>query len=836
MTPNEPILPDMDAGFRGVNNRVHPSLIAPGYVAEATNRRFDRGTILNRWSIIRPQWGGLSGQIELSLVVTAGETVLGGSIPKTPYSLASIHADGLPFGAKILSITEAGLTIDNNIETIDSTLHTLDETTTISISAKAISSTGSTLAYAADNSAPFAGNLIGIGRFSDPDYGDVVLVATDEMRDDGGRGRVWALQPSYPPQEVPLNGHDLAGRVRFLQCFNGVMMLRAGLGHWYFTGADVTANEITLAVIPPFDTGTRVTFLQLGEGTLGAAITRTNYYARVNGAVVTLHPSRADAVADRDTIDLTPSDSSAGFSLVRNDPNDVLDNPARNNAMPLIMQGNSSDREALEVGFDDVPIFLDVTSADPMTDALEVDNHRLIDGDPVAVTNSTVGGVPGGTYYASVVDPAHIRLYAVQLDALARNTSYIDITAAGDMSLRKSGAAGAPCPPARDGVYVGNRAWLVYGDDFMVASDVLDPIHYHRVSSEFRANSGSSDRIVTVAPFNRDTIIILKERSVLALTGVTGDLTNLALTEITRDYGCLAADSVAGTGSDLIWLSQRGVVTLRQTAEGITQSETTPLSEEIQGYVNQIAWRGVGEACGVYHSNRYLLSVPTESDPYRNGMTLAYNFQNRAWEGKWEGDMLNPVRYLPISVSGKPTLAFIDVSKRLHLFSESAGICDQCANGEQVPIETMLRTRGYRSQAFGTKRFIRMDLELASYAPTYSLNTIWDGVQERQQLVLDRTRDRSAYVTHGAGYYDPTNAGDDFWNAYRADYSFVPGLKCGTRGVGCDQRQRFTQHLDIGRRSGSALQLELTTSTGEVELIMAQQEAILHSTTGSQEY
>jgi hypothetical protein len=759
MSNPEPILTDVDAGFVGVNNRVHSSLVPPGYVADAVNRRFDRGTIRNRWPITRPQWGGLSGQIELSLVVTAGETVLGGSIPRTPYSLASIHADGLPFGAKILSITEAGLTADDNVTTIDSTLHTLDETTTISISAKAISSTGSTLAYAADDAQPFAGNLIGVGRFSDPDFGEVVLVATDEMRDDGGRGRVFALQPSYPPQEVPLNGHDLAGRVRFLQCFNGVMLLRQGLGHWYFTGGDVVANEITLAVVPPFDTGTRVTFLQLGSGTLGSVINRTNYYARVNGLQVTLHSSREDAVTNHDPLDLTPSAASAGFCIVRNDPNDVLDNPARNNAMPLIMQGNASKREALEVGFDDVPIYLDVTFADQMTSVLTVDNHRLVDGDTVAVTNSTVGGVPAGTYYASVLDPAHIRLYAVQLDAIARNNAYVAITSAGDMSLRKSGAAGAPCPPARDGVYVGNRAWLVYGDDFMVASDVLDPIHYHRIASEFRVNSGSSDRIVTVAPFNSTTIIIFKERSVLALTGAIGDLSQLALTEITREYGCLSADSVVGTGSDLVWLSQRGVVSLRQTEQGITKSSTIPLSDPVQGYIQQIAWRNVGQACAAYHSNRYLLSVPTEADPYRNGMTLVFNFTNEAWEGKWEGDLLNPVRFMPITVSGTPTLAFIDGSKRLHLFSENIGVCDQCANGEQVPIQTEVRTRGYRSQYFGTKRFVRMDVEIATLSPTYSLAAVWDGVRERQQLVTDQTRDRTMYLTYGGGYYDESGAG-----------------------------------------------------------------------------
>jgi hypothetical protein len=181
-------------------------------------------------------------------------------------------------------------------------------------------------------------------------------------------------------------------------------------------------------------------------------------------------------------------------------------------------------------------------------------------------------------------------------------------------------------------------------------------------------------------------------------------------------------------------------------------------------------------------------------------------------------------------------LAFIDASQRLHLFSDGPGLCDQCANGVQVPISTTIRTRGMRHAFAGGKRFVRLDAEIATHNPRYSCAAIWDGVQERQSLVDAETRDRTRYMTHGGGYWDESNAGDDFWMPDRQDYSQLPGLTCGANGFGVAQMQRFLQHLDIGRRNGTSMQLELTTDRGELELVALRGEAITHGNSGFLEH
>ena len=67
----------------------------------------------------------------------------------------------------------------------------------------------------------------------------------------------------------------------------------------------------------------------------------------------------------------------------------------------------------------------------------------------------------------------------------------------------------------------------------------------------------------------------------LAVENLYGDLSTTRLTEITREFGCVSQASIAGTGSDVIFLSQRGIISLRQTEFGISQSVVVPLSDQI---------------------------------------------------------------------------------------------------------------------------------------------------------------------------------------------------------------------------------------------------------------
>lgn len=120
----------VDRGFVGVNTRLDPGQLPDGYVAYAINRRFDRGTVRNRWGIVRPQWGGVSGAQQGRADLVAGDTDATLYLARPPMDLASIAGPGIPPGTLVVTYVASPvqpLTIDRTDITIDRTDITIDQ-------------------------------------------------------------------------------------------------------------------------------------------------------------------------------------------------------------------------------------------------------------------------------------------------------------------------------------------------------------------------------------------------------------------------------------------------------------------------------------------------------------------------------------------------------------------------------------------------------------------------------------------------------------------------------------------------------------------------------------
>ena len=282
--------------------------------------------------------------------------------------------------------------------------------------------------------------------------------------------------------------------------------------------------------------------------------------------------------------------------------------------------------------------------------------------------------------------------------SVAMPSTLVDVTTSNVTgSIKRSSASGSSVPPGREGLYFQNRLLLLYGNDYLAVSDVLDPLHYSPILNEFKLNTGSNDRVVALYPFNSTTLLVFKERSVLAVENLYGDLSTTRLTEITREFGCVSQSSIAGTGSDVIFLSQRGIISLRQTEFGISQSVVVPLSDQIQNIVDDIDQAYWGNACAAYFNNRYILSVPVEGGDGTNQRTLCYNFLNKAWEGYWEGSLLVPKYWCRVIVAGTDTLCWADESGLIHQF-DPLGLVDVDRTGAMTQISTEVRFRGYTGE------------------------------------------------------------------------------------------------------------------------------------------
>jgi hypothetical protein len=405
--------------------------------------------------------------------------------------------------------------------------------------------------------------------------------------------------------------------------------------------------------------------------------------------------------------------------------------------------------------------------------------------------------------------------------SVAMPSTLVDITTSNITgSIKRSSASGSSVPPGREGLYFQNRLLLLYGNDYLAVSDVLDPLHYSPILNEFKLNTGSNDRVVALYPFNMTTLLVFKERSVLAVENLYGDLSTTRLTEITREFGCVSQASIAGTGSDVIFLSQRGIISLRQTEFGISQSVVVPLSDQIQNIVDDIDQAFWSNACGTYFSNRYILSVPVEGGDGTNQRTLVYNFLNKAWEGYWEGSLLVPKYWSRVIVAGTDTLCWADESGLIHQF-DTLGLVDADRTGVLTQISTEVRFRGYTGEDnVDHKQWTDIQFELGNWNTRYSITAQFDGVNEFYTVATDQTKDRTAYYTYGSGTYNTNNTADNFLAPYREDYSVTTQFRCGNNGWKAGLHQFFSHKARLRKHSASVQPL-ITTDQGSLDIYSA---------------
>ena len=419
---------------------------------------------------------------------------------------------------------------------------------------------------------------------------------------------------------------------------------------------------------------------------------------------------------------------------------------------------------------------------------------------------SSVSMVSGGGAYTAA-PTATASMPSTLVDITSTSTSLSG-------TIANSSASGAQIPAGRDGLYFQNRLLMIYGNDFLAVSDVLDPLHYSKVTNDFKLNTGSNDRVVAIAAFNATTLVVFKQRSILAIENLYGDLGTVRLTEVTREFGCVAPNSVVNTGSDLIFLSQRGIISLKQTEFGVAQSVILPLSDQIQNLVDDIDETNWRKSCAAYFDNRYLLAHPTEGGDGTNDRILVYNFLNQSWEGYWIGELINPRFFERMLIAGSERLVFADESGFIHYF-EKDSLFDRTNTGTSYQIETRVEFRGHTADAIEHKQWTDLHIEMRNWNTRYDLSVLYDGVEEGIDLATDATKDRTLYYKYGYSAYNTTNVNDDFNAAFRQDYSTLPVLRTGANGFKAGLHQSFSHKARL-KGHASAAQPVLTTDQGSL--------------------
>jgi len=177
------------------------------------------------------------------------------------------------------------------------------------------------------------------------------------------------------------------------------------------------------------------------------------------------------------------------------------------------------------------------------------------------------------------------------------------------------------------------------GAQTIVMSDLLDDNNITPTESEFYLNYGSADYAVAMVPYLENQLLVLLRNSIHAITNIHATSISEHF-EITREYGCIAQRSVAQSGAQTYFLSDRGVMVLTPQADpgkgmGIVvskvQGEAVPLSEQIQDTFDTVNLDYAHLAAGVVYDNRYYLAIPTGSDTTPKTVCV-YNILQGAWE------------------------------------------------------------------------------------------------------------------------------------------------------------------------------------------------------------
>jgi hypothetical protein len=269
--------------------------------------------------------------------------------------------------------------------------------------------------------------------------------------------------------------------------------------------------------------------------------------------------------------------------------------------------------------------------------------------------------------------------------------------------------------------YHNNRLWFAKNRDTVAISDVLDPDLYDPFWNSFRAGAGGDDRIVAIHPWVEGQALVFCRKSIWLATlnqfastdgsDFSVDTPVSALTLLTNEIGCSARNTIVTAGSFVFFLSDAGIYRLDSRLDLKLRGDTMPLSEPIADIFGTVVQSRVEKAAfALWHNNRYLIALPTSTDPLDgNQLVLAFNSLNQQWEYRDIFPASSSVNQIMVATYNNQRRVFsIPRSGNLYILEENDNARDDNAvNGGTSLVTGRIRTRRYGFGSMQTKRFVR---------------------------------------------------------------------------------------------------------------------------------
>jgi len=266
--------------------------------------------------------------------------------------------------------------------------------------------------------------------------------------------------------------------------------------------------------------------------------------------------------------------------------------------------------------------------------------------------------------------------------------------------------------------YIQNRLIIPDGRDQVAISDYLDADLYDPFWQSFRTGAGGGDFVVAVHPWVEGSALVFCRKSIWLATlaqfpstdgsSFAIDTAVAKLELVTDEIGCSARNSIVTAGRFVFFLSDAGVYRLDTQLDLKLRGDTRPLSDPVADLFERIDQSKVQRAFGIWHSNRYILAVPTLDSPDdTNDLVVTWNALNDQWESRdvygigvdalVVGTYSNVRRIFNVRRTGK-----------LYLLDENDnGKDDEPSGSLQAQVTGTIKTRRYGMGSMSSKRFVR---------------------------------------------------------------------------------------------------------------------------------
>jgi len=522
-------------------------------------------------------------------------------------------------------------------------------------------------------------------------------------------------------QTVNIRGATGADAARY----NGDFAIAAASGSTFtYTMTGTPAANATGTLLANAGPLVKTTY---GGGIFGAGVFASRNYDNANEYVVMAGPSSAFLwrnTSPTDTVVTVGYPSSPDETI---DPQDTVSVVQAYDRLYILREAPIDPTTTFKQQFTNASgITVSGTTA-----TVNVNAHGLSAGQRVRIEGSTVAAFDGhefdiatvATNSFTVTVPSGTANAAVANIRVRRVKPPIYWTGSGSF-VRAAGGVPAEGPTYKRmrsvgwASYIQNRLIIPDGRDQVAISDYLDADLYDPFWQSFRTGAGGGDFVVAVHPWVEGSALVFCRKSIWLATLAQFPATNgsdfaidtavAKLELVTDEIGCSARNSIVTAGRFVFFLSDAGVYRLDTQLDLKLRGDTKPLSDPVADLFERIDQSKVQRAFGIWHSNRYILAVPTLDSPDdTNDLVVTWSALNDQWESRdvygigvdalVVGTYSNVRRIFNVRRTGK-----------LYLLDENNnGKDDEPSGSLQAQVTGTIKTRRYNMQTMSSKRFLR---------------------------------------------------------------------------------------------------------------------------------